>query len=337
MKRAVLASLYFSLLLAIAACGASTPTPSEPAPADVSWPDEMVSSAGTGPALFIGPSSSDAAIGYLSEGVTLEIRGTGNASRVPVRTVGGLRVRGWVDTSRLGMRVQEKGRVRGCPGYVAPNDIVTVLGPSSTPGLMRISVSPTLRDGTVLGPFEGEYPADRLAATEASADAAMPTQGTYHTLPRNRQVAVYGSRGGEVVATLPPRSEAVLVQVVVEREGWKGVRIGDGPYLSGWINVDTALTMVGTANDDPTADVIPTRLARDRQDRALWRIPERARVRFPTVEDPNYTFAILRAGGYALELARHENEGRIDAFVAVDDHIAVRGFVDIDSLQPLEP
>ena len=95
--------------------------------------------------------------------------------------------------------------------------------------------------------------------------------------------------------------------------------------------------MVGSASEDHAEDAIPVRLARDRQDRPLWRLPVRARVRFPTVEDPNYTFAILRTEGYALELDRHDSENRIDAFVAVDDHIAVRGFIDIDSLQALEP
>jgi hypothetical protein len=202
--------------------------------------------------------------------------------------------------------------------------------------MMRVSLSPRLRDGTTLGPFTGEFPTDRLAATEAGPEAQTPSVGAIHALPRNRQIPVYGSRGGEVVATLPPRTTPILVQVVVERDGWKGIRVGDGPYLSGWINVETALTAVGAVTEAPDEASIPERLSRDRQDRPLWRLPLRARVRFPTVEDPNYTFAILRAEGYALELARHESDGRIDAFVAVNDQLAVRGFVDIDSLEPLQ-
>jgi len=335
MKNVALLSVIGGLGAVAVACGASQ-AEIVSAPSEVSWPEEMVTNHGEGPALFIGESPSDAAIGYISAGVSVRITGSGTADRVPVRIAGPLKVRGWLRTARLGLRVQRKGRVRGSPTYVGPNDIVTLLGESDEPGVLRVSVSPQLRDGTVLGPFVGELPEGSLAATSPPDDAEAPSTGAFHVLPANREVEVYDRRGGEVVATLPAQENAIVVQVHREREEWSAVRIGSGPYLSGWINVPTVATVMSGEAPGHEPGGIPARIQRDVRDRTLWRMPNGARVRFPTAENPTYTFGILAAGGFAIELARHESDGRIDAFVAVDDDIAVRGMVDIDQLLPVD-
>jgi len=219
---------------------------------------------------------------------------------------------------------------------VGPGNLVTVLGPGDSPDTMRIAVEPRLSDGTRIGPFVGTFAIDALGVTDPPADAAAPSTGAYHVLPANREVEVFDRRDGSVITTLPARPNGLVVQVVRDRDGWKGVRIGSGPYISGWINVPTAATATGTGVEGGAHQGIPQRIQRDVRDRPLWRIADRARVRFPTVENPNYTFGILAAQGYAIELARHESEGRIDAFIAVDDDIAIRGLVDIDQLTPVE-
>ncbi len=337
MKHVALVSLIASLSAVVVACGATQTDPvSPPEPAEVTWPEEMVTNAGEGPALFIGPSASDAAIGYISSGVSVRITGPGTADRVPVRISGALKVRGWLRSARLGLRAQQRGRIQGSAGYVGPNDIVTVLGESSQPGMMRVSVSPHLLDGTALGPFVGEFPSSSLAVTAAPEDAQAPSSGAFHVLPADREVEVFDRRAGSVIATLPARPDAAVVQVVRQRDEWSAVRIGTGPYISGWINIPTVATVASGEAAPPPQGEIPARVQRDVRDRQLWRLPAQARVRFPTAENPTFTFGILAGNGFAIEIARHESDGRIDAFVAVNDDLAIRGLVDIDQLQPLD-
>ena len=101
MKHVFSLSVVAGLGAIAVACGASQTEVVQPAP-QVTWPEEMVTNHGEGPALFIGESPSDAAIGYISAGVEVRITGPGTADRVPVRITGPLKVRGWLRSARLG-------------------------------------------------------------------------------------------------------------------------------------------------------------------------------------------------------------------------------------------
>jgi hypothetical protein len=219
-------------------------------------PPVLVAAEGTGPALYLGPEPDAPALGYVSEGVALRLEGPPRDGRVPVRIEGGLKVRAWLTTARLGAVVVRGGRVRGAPVSLDVGDRVVVREVGDG-GLVRVEVRPRVGDAR-LGPFHGWYPAARLdrgvpgvgAAAEArggpgpggataAGDAGGPPRGAargeMRTLVAGRETRVLSRPGGHVLATLLPAAAPVPAEVVRERGELAAVRIGSGPKLLGWV------------------------------------------------------------------------------------------------------
>lgn len=297
---------------------------------EASWPEQLITGPGSGPALYLDSSAEAPAIGYVSPGLEVQL-GETEGDRVMVRIRGGLKVRAWITRSRLAARVQRRGRVRGTPTSVGVNDLVRIMG-TSEGGLLRVEVRPDLGRGDLfLGPFVGEYPADRLAAEAVDAEPEA-AEGDWFRLPAGQEVSVYDRPSGDVVATLPAVDPPLAVQVVRARGEWKAVRAGVGPFLAGYVNAELVAMegAPGVASGGAMAPgSIPRRLQAE-PDRPLWRLAVGTRVRFD-----GHTVAILGEEGWAREMGRYDDTGEADVFVAVDDELAIRGMVRIQDLQAL--
>jgi len=290
------------------------------------WPAELLTGEGTGPAIYLHEGANSPAVGYVSAGVHVRISGAPEGDRIPVRIDGALKVRGWLAMSRLAARVQQRGKVSGTPAYVGPNDLVGVRGDAGD-GNLRVEVAPWLgrANAMTLGPFVGEFPADRLAALEVDPNAEPPTPGEPATLPAGAEVQVYDRPGGSVVATLPALDPPLTVVVIRDRGEWKGVRVGVGPYLVGYMNAaltpaESAPAAGGIVGEAARTGALPERLAAE-ADRPLWSAPAGTRIRFD-----GRTVAILAEDGWAREMNRYDT-GEVDVFVAVNDQVAIRGMV----------
>jgi hypothetical protein len=315
--------------------GASVPGDADPT-APPGWPSELVASPGTGPSLYRGPDPDAPPLGYVSAGVRLQLAGPPQGERIPVVVPGPLEARAWLPTSRLAGRILERGRVVGSPGYVGPGDVVRILG-TADEGLMRIELRPPLRSDVSLPAMEAVYPVARIGARQpAPGDAPGPNPGTPMALPPGQQVPVYDRAEGQVVSTLPATEPPLRVVVLVDHGAWKGVRVGTGPYLVGFLQaeltpVDAPEAPPGDPLAHPTADgPVPIRLMAE-PNRPLWRVRAGTRITFN-----QETIAIAHQDALAREMVRHEGSGEVDVFVAVDDTVAVRGMVDADALQPTQ-
>jgi hypothetical protein len=307
------------------------PSGSAPTESADSYPAELLAGPGAGqPGLYLGPEPDAPAIGYISEGVALEVAGAPQNGRIPVRIRGGMRVRGWFPVERLAARVLRRGRIQGTAGYVGPNDIVRVLGPADAT-TMRVSASVPLREGGPEGPsFTGTFPTIGLGAREVAVSPESDVPGTPHGPPPGASLAVYDEPGGTLVYTVPPMTPPALVRLAATRDGYSAVLVGAGPYLAGY--TQTTLTP-STPSAAPTtsrpatgAGAMPRRL-QEEASLPLHRLPAGTRVRFNGV-----TIAALDAAGFAREMARHDTTQEIDVFVAVDDEVAVRGMISADDL-----
>ncbi|NOY92049.1 MAG: hypothetical protein GXP55_12705 [Deltaproteobacteria bacterium] len=333
-------STFLLALLTISGCLppviGTNPAPSAPgmnnAPAAAvqELPGELLTTHGSSPAIFTGSESQAPAVGYITGGVRVQISGPAVGDRAPVRIDGPMAIRGWISISRLGMRVIHRGRVRETPTYLGPGDLVRLLG-SDDEGNIRIEIRPRLSSGAELGPFEGVFPGSGLSLDEPPADAEAPREGTPASLPAAQAVQIYDRPDGSVVATIPAATPPEVVVVLRDRGDWKGVRVGVGPYIVGYINVP-----LGPADAAPSAPAtpstpaggMPARIASE-QNHPLFSVPDRARVRFD-----GRTFAILHQPGFAREMQRYENTQESDVFVAVNDQVAVRGLMRISDLTP---
>ncbi len=326
-----------------AACGGSSPevntssSGSEPS----GWPTEFVTGPGTGPALYLHEREDAPAIGYVSEGVRVSIYEPPRGDRVRVRIRGPLKVRAWLSSSRLAARVMRRGKIRGTPAYVGPGDLVQVLGPADDPGRLNVEVTPWFdRLPTAsLGPYTGTFPRVGLSAEPVPGGAEPPREGTSHVLPAGQEVPIYDKPDGAVVATLPALEPPLPVEVLRERGAWKGVRVGDGPYVVGYVNAELQPATGESEQTGPSPDgtaskiapgEIPQRLQAE-EGRTLWRLPEGSKVRFQ-----GQTIAIVASSGFAREMNRFEDTGEVDVFAAVDNDVAVRGMVRLTDLQAAE-
>jgi hypothetical protein len=336
----------FVLLLALAslaACGATSRGGTGDATSlPEGWPSTLLVGEGSGPALFLGPGERAAAVGYVSSGVRVRLAGAFEGTRVPIRIDGPVKVRAWLDTSRLAGRVQRRGRLRGAPIALGVNELVGVRG-ATEDGQMRVEVRP--RFGRTpepeVGPFTGSYPAagvgpDAVAeAADSAANAA--TGGARARLPAGRAVALYARPRGPVVATIPPLARGLPVEVARRRGEWAAVRVGTGPRLVAWFH---GALEAADPNDVPVPPAAAPQTARNTglpraltHDAALplWRVRARARVRFD-----GRVIARLADRGWAREL-RRTPDGLVDVFLAVDDDVALRGLVRARDLEPVEP
>lgn len=292
------------------------------------WPRDFVAGPGTGPALFLHQGSDAPALGYVSEGVRFSIAGLPENGRVPVRIRAGLKVRAWLSATRLAHRVQRRGKIRDTAAYVGPGDLVRILGPDIDQERMRVEVMPRYGRDALGTAVTGTFPTVGLAP-DAPAEAEALSSGTTRGLPEGREVALYDRPRGEVIARLPALTPPIRVEVLRERGEWKGVRVGDGPYLVGYVDADLG-DAPPALEDEPANEEMPRRLQAE-EDKPLWRLAVGTRVRFD-----GRTVAILDAEGWGREMNRYENTGEVDLFVAVNDEVAVRGMVRISDLQPAE-
>jgi hypothetical protein len=326
-------SIPFVLLLLLVGCGGADAGGEGPSASAEGWPSELISGPGTGPALYLSSDVDAPAVGYVSGGVRMRITGEPVEDRMPVRIGEPLKVRAWLDMSRLAARVQKRGRIGGTPTYVGPGNLVGVRGRDDE-GNLRVEVAPWF--GTLVpnvSPFEGVYPASRLGPDEPSPDAQGPTAGEPHRLPAGEQVPLYDRPNGEVIMNLPATAPPVFVEVLRERGEWKGVRVGQGPYLIGYVNAALEPTEQPPASspDDgtPAPGPVPQRLAAEGE-RPLWRVRTGARLRFN-----RRTIAIFAEPGLAREMNRYET-GEVDVFAAVNEDVALRGMLRTRDLEPYE-
>jgi hypothetical protein len=292
---------------------------------------------GSGPALYLGPEPEAPAIGYVSPGVPLRIKSAPTSGRIRVLIAGGLMVRGWLPLERLAGRVQKRGRVPNTPAYLGPNDVVGIAEEADRRELMRLRVTPRLRQGITTEPFEGIFPAARIGDDAVDPkNVEGPTPGTRMELPADTAVPLYDKPGGEVVVTLPALDPPLVVSVLRERGQWKGVRAGIGPYVVGFVNAPLTATERVPADADPVLGSIspvdgqPDRIEAE-SSRPLHRLPKGTKIKFTDT-----TIAQLAEEGWAREMNRFEDTGEADVFVAVDNRAAVRGLVDISALQPVQ-
>ena len=336
MPRPSLATVLSLSLLAAGCQAHNSPPQTAPAPepaAGAQAPAQptslhFVTGPGVGPAIFIGPEPGSPSIGYISRGVEVEVYGPEQNGRVPVKIRGDIKVRAWLDSARLALRVQRRGRVRDTPAYVGPNDFVRVLGPAAEEGRMRIEVRPVLgrADQRPLGPYVGTFPSVGLSLGEVpETSETSPAAGVAHTLPVGVEVPLYDQPGGQVVATLPALTPPLLVSVVRDQGEWKGIRVGGGPYLVGYTNA-TLVHSAAARLSSLHGGSVPLRLQAD-SERPLFRMAAGTRMRFE-----GETVAIVSAVAYAREMNRYPESGEADVFVAVDDDLAIRGMVDIAAL-----
>jgi len=297
------------------------------------WPREYVAGPGTGAALLFEGPGGLARIGYVSEGTPLSIAGFPEGGYVPIRIMeGGMKVRALIAADRFSLRVQQRGKIGGTSVYVTPGDYVQFVAPGDDEGIFRVRAGARFgREGVEMPSFEGIYPAERLGTQEATPDENFQP-GEPHSLPAGMEVPLFESPDGETVATLPAVDPPMVVQLVQERGEWKAIRVGTGPYMVGYTNA--ALTPADALEPAPQPRQTaapgepPMRLRHDEQ-RPLWRVRAGTWVRYADEK-----VARLEADGWAREMGRtgEGDSATIDAFVAVDDGVAIRGMVPQEAL-----
>lgn len=318
----VLASALF------AACGGTDPvqTPTTFAAPDVSadpsrWPRDFVAGYGEGPALFLTEDSGSPAFGYLEPGTPLRIGSLPTNGRIKVRVDGAVKVRGWIPMERLALRVAQAGRIPDTPISVSPGNLLRYLGPTDDPAIARVEGQARL--SAIRAPsYQGLFPMNRLTANPIEE---VTPDGAWFTLPE-AQVSLYASPT-EPIATLPAVAGGLSVQVAADRGEWKAVRIGDGPYMVGYVNAELTPR---TAEDRfvVMTSALPHRLNVD-ADRPLWRVRAGTRVRFG---DEGTVIAVLEEDAYAREMGRFDDGAEVDVFLAATDAVSVRGLVSAEAL-----
>jgi hypothetical protein len=316
-------------LLVALACKSPGPGPRAPDQATTQL-EPRVLAASERPALFLGAEPDAPMFGFVSKSIDVLVSGPAENGRVPVRIDGPLRVKGFVPEELLMLRVQRRGRVRGTPTYVGPNDLVRPLGAASEPERMKVAVAPRI-GGRLLGPYEGTYPRSGLGGALAGADAEAPAPGALHELAAGQALELYDAPNGTLVAEVPAQAAPLELTVVQDEEGWHAVRVGEGPYLIGYTRAQ--LTPLGESHVAPEkpsdSDAMPAQLTREGG--ALKRVAPDTRVMFN-----DQVVAVFKQKGWARVLAEYP-EGVVDVFAAVDDRVAVRGLVPADALSDVKP
>lgn len=333
-------SLYFGVVAVVVGCGGDVEQTGSlatglPAKSDgnsaapATEPVVISSRSMRDPALFLGPGNDAPVVGYIGNDATVVVNGPPQQGRVPVEVRGGLKFEGWLDARALEGVVQRRGKVKGAPIYLAPGDRVTVLKMRAD-GLSEIEVTPRsevlARSGIVLGPYRGLFPTVGLGSS-APSDAEAPREGSWQQVNAGTQVQVYDAPNGKVIAVLSQLREP-LSFAVLRNGDWKGVRIGQGPFLVGFINVETQPAAAPSQAPRPEGvpGGVPQRLNVDRE-RPLWRIKQGT-----AIAHGQNRFATLTQDGYAREMGRFD-DGMVDVFVAVDHTLAVRGLAPASSLE----
>jgi hypothetical protein len=321
-------ALACGLMLAGAGC-AHMQEFGSPAPT-VMLPRQVLSGATDAPALYLGTSATAPVVGFLGQDVLLDVLGPPVTGRVPVRVHGALSVQAYVPASLLQLRTQRRGRLRGTPVYLGPNDPVLVVGAGEKSDRLRVRAAPRMGDLN-LPAFEGTYPTIGLAPRQPADDVAAPPEGEAYVVPVNTALELRDKPNGKLEVVVPAQSEPVPARVVGEQNGWFAVRVGDGPYLVGYTNAqlqraETPARAASVPAQATPAAELPRRLARETGE--LKRVSSGATVSFG-----GRVIAKLGKQGYARVLAVYPN-GEADALVAVDDAVAVRGLLNTADLVP---
>jgi hypothetical protein len=289
--------------------------------------EQRLSAETDAPALFLGPEPDAPVVGFLGKDVPVEVAGPSQAGRVPVRVRGALWTRGFVPEQLLILRTQRQGRLRGTPVYLGPNDPVNVLGPGEKEGRLRVRAVPKVA-GREVGAYEGTYPAVGLAA-HAAANGEALARGETYLLPANTALPLYDKPNGTKLGELPADATPLTLRVLSSVGSWFAVRAGTGPYLVGY--TDAPLTKGGTELLAPEPRIekstaLPRRLAS--QAGELKRVAAGARVSFG-----DKVIARLHDAGVARVLTAYPS-GEVDALVAVNDEVTVRGLLKASDLSP---
>jgi hypothetical protein len=301
------------------------------APAASPFPLRVIASRGDGPALYTSASASAPAVGYLSPNAAIELVEAPANGRALVRIRGGMRVRAYLDASRIAAHIQRRGRLRGTPAYLGGGDIVKIVGfePDG-----RVRITATVRVGARELEYTGTYPVAGLGDTIPAAGAETTPPGENFILRATRPLRVFDRAGGLVIETIPAGT-IYGRQMSVDTGGFT-VLLGVGPYIAGFITEqpntnDLDLMTFGLVGANPPSHGVPERLRNDVH-MELAHLAAGTRVSFE-----GQTLAILDAPGYARVVERHPETGEIDVFVAVDNALAVRGMIPLSSLGELVP
>lgn len=294
------------------------------------WPAVMVigphaSPEAPEPGLFTGPGRTGDAFGYLNPGTRVRIDDPDGQGRVQVTVGGALSVKGWVPVNRLGLYSQRRGRIPETRAYVGPNDLVTLVEPAAEGEMAQIEVRPWLGGRDYLPPIRGPWPAEALASQPVDLTTVEgPSEGDCYFLPERMEAPVYERPDGQIIATVPAMNPPPAVTVLRERDGWYGVRIGYGPYLTGYVR--GALTRCQGPMPTPAPRVPAGGGGRPywvtaEATGALHRVEAGTRIRFH-----DEVVGRLRTEGWAREQQRLD-DGMVDVFVTIDDQVAIRGLV----------
>ncbi len=331
--------LWLSAALVVASgCGRPPPPTGLDIPrgqAPSGFPAILVTTAGPAPALFAGADATAPAFGYVDAGVRARVDGPIQGQRIPVTIGGDLVVHAWAAVDRLVTFTSRRGRVAGTPTFVSVGDPVSLVGRDGD-GPFRVIVRPRFSRPDLAGVAVG-YTGTLDAAWLGGEDrghAIDPglNEGRVARLPAGQEVPLYDRPDGSVIVRLPALDPPLEVTVLRERDGWSGVRVGDGPFLVGFVRGPLEATsgggaVVGAGAREPGA--LPLRIARETG--PLLRVAAGTRVTFYGEE-----VARLRTDGWARELSARQ-AGMVDVFVAVDDAVAIRGLVPASSVRPAEP
>lgn len=288
------------------------------------FPLQLITGTGQGPALFLGTGSDAAGVGFISSGVPVEVVEAPAGDRVLVRVRGGMRVRAHLATTRLAGIVQRRGRIRGTPVYVAPGSIVQVLG-FEADGRARIAAEVMVRGRPIR--YEGSFPVIGLGATRPTVTPDQLAPGTLQRLHLTASAPLRDAPNGAVIETLTAGD--YTCRVVETQGGFHSVILGegDGPYLTGFVQGELVAAASTPASPPARAEAaFPQRLRADAE-LPLVHLPAGTRVTFE-----GETVAQLDRPGYARIVERHTSTGEADVFVAVDDDVAVRGMVELTAL-----
>jgi hypothetical protein len=145
---------------------------------------------------------------------------------------GPLRARGWIDVSSLEAVVRERGRIAGTPIYLVPGDRVRLRRAEGALAEVEASALLGHPDLARSPSFHGAFPLARLGAA-LSGSGAGPTPGRRVLL--RRAAPLRPSLEADVALTIPALDPPLPAIVLREDGDQLGVRVGNGPYLVGYV------------------------------------------------------------------------------------------------------
>jgi uncharacterized protein (UPF0548 family) len=307
--------------------GGARPLASEQTAALAAFPSgRAVLHVGDGPALFARGSRLTRPVGFVRD-ANLRIVRVGPSGIADVVVEGALEVRAEARVDALALRVQRRGQLRGTPVFLAPGDVVQVVGPGEKPERLRVRAAPRV-GGLARTAHEGTYPVTGLAADPPPPTAAGPEPGARFELAPRTPLTLRDRAGGTTSAVVPAGEAALPVEVLFEEAGFRAVRVGEGPYLVGFTDaqLSPASAVAKATGEEASSAGVPRALAREPGE--LVRVSVGTELSFD-----GQPLARFRRQGYARVLTRFDN-GEVDVFAAVDDQVAVRGLVRADRLSP---